>query len=422
MIYTSPDAQWIAVRRGRAVTLVVGIPPATPPDQPIEPGALTLDDDATEIAFVGAPSALVAISATRVVLHQLPSLEATAVLALDAPMKLAAITGPRFALVGADGKRVLVVRVAGKTLLGQVIDHATPLELVVGLDRNQLLFGIMRRLEVWDAVSARPVLRLQLQLPPPPRNVGAAQGHLWATRPGSDEIFLYRLSDGRPFRHHAGSAIEDVVCHPASPVLILVTARGLVRLHCFAHSLALVDAPWQRGDALAQLVSGSDLFLVGDTWRVAITTTQSGDRIPVVPAAPPSPSPSPPQPQPTTSERGPEWRDALATIAGDVAAGTKIQTYPELADTQLGALAQRLALGAPAQRALIALYAVYLAGEPAVPIAQLARVLDDWSEPLGQGELAARALLRRRGGRVSLRPAVTDLLDGAAPITSMPVP
>ena len=76
------------------------------------------------------------------------------------------------------------------------------------------------------------------QLPPPPRTVGAAQGHLWATRPNSDEVFVYRLSDGRPFRHYAGAPIREVICHPASPLIVLVTPRGLVRLHCFAHSAA----------------------------------------------------------------------------------------------------------------------------------------------------------------------------------------
>lgn len=54
-------------------------------------------------------------------------------------------------------------------------------------------------------------------------------------------------------------------------------------------------------------------------------------------------------------------------------------------------------------------------GEPNLSIARLAHLLGDWAEPLGQGDLHALAMLRRRDGRVSLRTAVTNVLDGAAP-------
>jgi hypothetical protein len=64
---------------------------------------------------------------------------------------------------------------------------------------------------------------------------------------------------------------------------------------------------------------------------------------------------------------------------------------------------------------LIALYSLYLVGEPALSIARLAHVIADWPEALGQGELGALALLRRRGGKLALRGAVTDVLDGVAP-------
>src|SRR5262249_23346468 len=73
-------------------------------------------------------------------------------------------------------REVVVVRAAGRALSAQPIDPGTPVEFVVGLERNQLLLGLLRKLEVWDAVSARPLLRLQLQLPPPPRRIGAAHG------------------------------------------------------------------------------------------------------------------------------------------------------------------------------------------------------------------------------------------------------
>ncbi|HZJ66573.1 MAG TPA: hypothetical protein VFD36_23870 [Kofleriaceae bacterium] len=117
---------------------------------------------------------------------------------------------------------------------------------------------------------------MQLALPPPPRLVGPAHGHVWVVRPGGDEALVCRLSDGRPFQHQVGASILDVVYHAASPLLILVTARGLVRLHCFAHALTLIESPWLPGAALAQLVVGEDIALLGmaehddEPWRVPI--------------------------------------------------------------------------------------------------------------------------------------------------------
>ncbi|MEO8703267.1 MAG: hypothetical protein ABI867_24685 [Kofleriaceae bacterium] len=431
LILIAPDAQWIAMRRGREVSLVLGIDQATAHEPAPPPGALTLDEDDVDLAFVGMPSLLVAVhrgAAPRVVLYSVPALEPVATLALDTAMRLAAITGPRIALLSLDARRVLVVRVASRALSGSPIEPNGTVELAVGLERNQLLLALAKKLEVWDAVSARPLLRLQLQLPPPPRSVGPAQGHLWATRPGSDEVFIYRLSDGRPFRHHVGSPVEDVICHALSPVIVVVTARGLVRLHCFAHSLGMIEAPWQRGEPLAQLVLGEDLQLVGgdDLWRVPIGAS-------VAPALAPVPEPAPAPPQSAAEklramrERWPEAHpaepaapEAPAVVATVVAA--PVRTTGNWRDAlgadvrhgELAELADRLAQAEAARRALVALYASYLTGE-APAIAALAASLGDWTEPLGHGELAALAMLRRRGGRVRLCAAVTDLLDGHAP-------
>jgi hypothetical protein len=109
------------------------------------------------------------------------------------------------------------------------------------------------------------------------------------------------------------------------------------------------------------------------------------------------------------------WRDVLAGYGGELVRG-QIAEAPEVAaDTELGRLAQRLGLAGAARQALAALYAAYLIGEPMLPLAQLAQALGDWIEALGQGELGALAVLRRRGGRVGLRGAVSDVLDGAPP-------
>ncbi len=466
---SSPDGQWVAIRRGREISLLAaGAPPAV--------GMVMLDHDDADHALVGPPTmlAIVTRDATpRVTLHQPPYLDAVARLDLDMPMRIAAITGPRIALISADGKHVQIVRAAGRALSSQTLELESPVEFAVGLERSQVLFSLLKKLEVWDAVAGRPLLRMQLQLPPAPRTVGPAQGHIWAMRPGSEEIFVYRLSDGRPFRHLVGAPVEHVIYHPASPVVVFVTARGLVRLHCFAHSLSVVDAPWMRGHALAQLVTGDDITLIGlgpdddEPWRVPIGGTVAGSSpsvsAPESDAAPPSaaaPAPAGDRMRPLR-ERGAEpvddaatppsgraadrmrslrdrgkpddgdavpargslragrkeWRDAIAECGLELARGGAHELPVVGVDTELGALAHRLGLTAVARRALVALYGLYLIGEPPLSIASLAHVLGDWTEPLGRGELATFAMLHRERGRVGLRAAVTDLLDGATPRT-----
>jgi hypothetical protein len=470
MIATSPDGQWAAVCRGREVALhASGAGPAT--------SRIEIESPDADLTIIGPPSVLGIVtrgtaggaSVDRMVLYLPPYLDAVARLDLEGPMRIAAVTGPRVVLLSPDGKVVTIVRVAGRALSAQTLETGSPVEFAVGLERNQVLFSLMRKLEAWDAVSGRPLLRMQLPLPPPPRAVGSAHGHLWAFRPGGEDILVCRLSDGRPFQHHAGAPIDEVISHPASPVLILVTPRGLVRLHCFAHALTRIDAPWQPGVALAQLVVGQDVSLLGagadddEPWRVPIAgagapplsldTGESSSEAPtdrlrpgrdrlvldlgmagsaaersplatVPPSAPHDPpeaarrpaSPaSPAMPRLGETARVRAWRDPLAAFGGELARGAEAEIPVVAADTELGQLAQRLGLPAPARRALVALYSLYLVGDPGLAIARLAHVLGDWAEALGQGELGSLAMLRRRGGKVGLRSSVTDLLDGIAP-------
>jgi hypothetical protein len=462
MIATSPDGQWAAVRRGREVALLAGgAGPAT--------SRLELETEDADLVIVGPPSVLAiatrgdagGASLNRMVLYLPPYLDAVARLDLELPMRIAAVTGPRLVLVSLDGKAVTIVRVAGRALSAQALDTGSPVDFAVGLERNQVLFGLLRKLEAWDAVSGRPLLRMQIPLPPPPRIVGPAHGHLWSTRPGSSEILVCRLSDGRPFRHNVGSAINDVVCHPASPLLVLATSRGLVRLHCFAHSLTLIEAPWRPGMSLGQLVVGDEISLLGmpehddEPWRVPISgagapalpletsepasePVSAADKLRAMrdratpelgaspqtagtasPAGAPRPEapPGPARPEvpsgPATRTRA--WREPLATYGAELARGADAELPVVAADTEVGQLAQRLALPSNARRALVALYSAYLVGEPGVAIARLAHALGEWYEALGQGELGALAMLRRRDGKVALRHSVTDLLDGVAP-------
>jgi len=429
-IATSSDGQIAVIRRGTRLSIVGD-----------EAAGVELASDAVDLAVVGPPNAVLAVlraPSPRVVLYTLPELEAAATIELDAPFAIATICGARVVLATADGRRLVVVRVASRALAAQGIDPGATAEFVVGLDKNQLLLGLPKKLEVWDPIAGRPLVRLQLQLPPPPRSVGAALGHVWATRPGSDEVFVYRLSDGRPFRHHVGAPVERAIARSTSPVIVLVTARGLVRLHCFAHSLTPIDSPWTPDTALALHGHGDDVALLGATrtaaWRIALDAPNAGDRGggsgPVhtieqaraqQPAAEAKPAPTP-APR-IVAKLDPAWRDPLAGAAAAVVRGAgatgsaarprfELPTLPD--DCELAVLARRLALGEPARRALALLYGLSLAGET-LSIANLARALDDWTEPLGQGELRARDLVRRYLGGIVLRRVVLEQLDGAPP-------
>jgi hypothetical protein len=441
---TTPDGQWAVVRADRQVLLLAaGAAPAV--------GRIDLESDDADLALVnGPPNVLIVATrsagATRITLHYPPELEATARIDLTHSARIAAVSGGRLVMVSADHKEVTIVRASGRGLASHAIDlQSGTIEFVAGIERNQLVVGQTRKLEVWDAVSGRPLRKLALELPPPPRMIGAAAGHMWVTRPGSDEVFVYRLSDGRPFRHYVGAPVEQVITHPVSPLIVLVTPRGLVRLHCYAHSLFAIDSPWQPGSAtaLSQLVVGDDISLLGmsdgdaEPWRVPIggvgstvSTEASVEAAPAEPVlvtaadklramregTPTHAAPAPAYTAPTSS--GPSsraWRDALVAYGQELARGVESELPIVAVDTELGDLAHRLGLSAIARRGVTAMYALHLVGEPGLPIARLAKTLGDWTESLGQGQLAGLAMIDRSGGKVRLASAVTDLIDGAPP-------
>ena len=280
MLATSHDSQWAVLRRGRTLSLYAS-------------GALvrtlTLPDEDDAITFVGPPTVLARVSnahapvPTRIELLSLPSLAVAAHLDLDARLKLFAVNGPRLALVGPDHlghlTKVVVVRTAGHGLAAQPLDtNGVPVENIAGTGERWWLVLRKDAQQFNDAISARLIGRPQLPLPPAPRMIGAALGHVWVTPTNSETLFIYRMSDGRPFRHHAGATIQAVICHPASPVIVVVTPRGLVRLHCQAHSLSLIESPWVPNTDLALLAPGAeDVSLLGippdseTPWRVPIS-------------------------------------------------------------------------------------------------------------------------------------------------------
>lgn len=412
---TSADGQWAVARVGTTLTVLERPPPT--PEAPISqaPVVVELPSADVDLAIVMPGGVLVVERAAtdgtspRLVLLSLPDLEAVAASELEPGYRIVALTGSRVVL-GNGGTRFVIVRIAARALAIQTVEPGAA-DFVAGMDSHQLLFGLAKKLEAWDAVSGRPTLRMQLQLPPPPRAVGSALGHLFVTRPGSDEVYIYRLSDGRPFRHQTGAKVERAIGHPTSGIVVIVTARGLVRINCFAHSLTLLDTPYTPGTALAIHGIGDTVTLLGvaesgEVWRASLDATH---------AAPAVITPAPPRAVDHVVEAGSaSWRRSLVEAARAVSRGEPAGwALPE--DCELARLAARLALGAPARRVLAMLYGCYLIGEP-LSIARLAELADDWTEALGRGELAQLALLRRLPeGRVRLRHAVSNLLDGAPP-------
>lgn len=437
-IATSPDGQWVVTRADRRLVLIAGSGGTVATAQ--------LEADDTDLAIVhGPPNVVIAVTraagTTRITLLFPPELEPTAKIDLPGTHSLVAITGGRFAMLSADHRELTIIRATGRGLSSHPIDvQGNVLEFVAGIERNQLVVSQPKKLEVWDAVSGRPLRKLVLELPPGPRTITPTAGHLIATRPASDELFVYRLSDGRPFRHFIGAPVEQVLGHPTSPLAVLVTTKGLVRLHCYAHSLFTIEAP--AGHAIAQLAAGDDVSLLGfdrdpeDLWRIPLGGTIGTPLVveepaPASPAAPaitaadklramrealpvaqPAAVSTPASPSISAPRRPSTWRDALATFGDHVLRNIESELPAVAADTELAELAQRHELQGTARRGLAILYALYLVGEPALSLARFARLLGDWPEALGQGQLGTLGLIEKAGGKVRLAAVVSDALDG----------
>lgn len=303
-LVASPDGKWVVSRQDRELaSFANGQGPAE--------ATSVLDLDDFEVAVLGTPPVVVVVTGANehvppaVQIHRLPELDQVARVELPYAMRIASTTGARLVLLSRDGK-LFFVRVTPRALALQPADPGGAVDLAIGLERDQALLGMSRKLEVWDTSINRPALRLQLQLPNPPRVGGAAKGHLWAFRTGDEDLYVYRLSDGRPFRHHAGAVITNVVSSLASPYAVIVTPRGPVRLNCFAHSLHVIDSPWTAGSALTLLGADEDVALVGlapgtaAPWRANLarpnTASSSSDPVPAptpVPASNPFSAPAP---------------------------------------------------------------------------------------------------------------------------------
>ncbi|HEY0249944.1 MAG TPA: hypothetical protein VGC41_00370, partial [Kofleriaceae bacterium] len=131
----------------------------------------------------------------------------------------------------------------------------------------------------------------------------------------------------------------------------------------------------------------------------AITTLPAAMSVPMTPSPPP-----------VASKGTGAWRDPLVAFASEALRGADVAVPVVSIDNELGELAHRLNLSVTARRGLTILYATYLVGEPALSLARLAKLLGEWPEALGQGQLAA--LTQKADGKLRLSATITNELDG----------
>lgn len=433
----SPTGAWIARRTGAQLSLHAAA-------RLSEALHVELERDDVDVAFAGPPDQLVVVvrgaATTQVLLYNPPDLEIAARAEVDGRAELAAVTGQRVALVTGEHRTMVLVRCAPRALVVQPTESGPLVEAVVGLEEQKLLVVQPKKIEQWDAVSRRPMLRLNLPLPPAPRLLGAAKGNFWAAQPGKDALVIYRASDGRPFEHRVGAGVVAVASNLASPHIAVATERGLVRVHAFAHTTTAMGA--RSAAALAQAVVGEDPILYGCDDAQALWKVSLADGAPIerqVVASPGSGggrgiSIEPIGAAPKVSKLAPArpsdaraWRDALCAWTeealarhareGALARPAPLDDPAVPFDAALSALGDRVS--PTGRRALALLYGAWLRGEPRLPIATVAAALgggdEAWGEALGASSLAAAGWVDVDGGAIGLCRAIARHLDGAVP-------
>ena len=431
----SPDGAWIARKAGARLSL-------HPAARLADAATVELDTDDFDLTFAGPPDQLVAVVrgpiATQVLLYNPPDLEIAARGELDGRAELQGVSGPRLALIAGEHRKLALVRCAPRALVVQPTDSEPMIENVVGLEDNKLLVCWAKKLEQWDAVLRRAMLRLNLPLPPAPRLLGAAKGAFWSAHVGGDSVYAYRASDGRAFEHRIGGAVVSVASHLHSPTLVVATAHDLVRIHIFAHTTVSMG---NRGAAaLAQAVTPAGEATIygcddGDAlWRASlaegasiereqIATRPRGIVLDAIGAKPPVSRVT--KPARTTGEAARGWRaDLVGWTEGALARETKSGFAPQPIDdpaipfdAALSVLGDRIA--PTARRALALCYGAWLRGAPRTAVATVASVLgggdEAWAEALGAGTLGAHGWVTVEAGAIGLHPVVARHLDGAPP-------
>lgn len=416
----SGDPEWVVVQRGDTFTLLDNLNQAH--------GDLELPHRAPGATMLFCNGSIVVAQTiddqTTISALSIPGLAVAAQLPLPGTWSMCCVTGQRVALLAANGQRVALIRVASKALSLIEFELGAPAEFVLPLEKQQILIGTGKKLEAYDALTGRPTMRVNVALPPAPRTLGTAQGHLWITRPGSDSLLIVRLSDGRTFPHVVGAEPLHSYSDLRSPYLVIQTAQGLCRLHCFAHSLVAIGTP--AADAYTLQPNGDETVLVGmadndaTPWRASLATNN-------IMSVAPSPSMGGAALGPATTHVGSAavaptrpfvssaWRSKLATFeAANDTATLRTLVAP---DSGLARWCASAGFGDQALQTVAYLYARYLRGALPLPAAELAHWLGDhdaaWQESLGHGELATHGLIEHSTAGVALRFIAGRFFDDA---------
>lgn len=421
------DPEWAVVQRDQIFSLFDATNTVV--------GELELQHVAAELPILFCNGHVLAIQhdaeTTTVTALTIPNLTPSAQLQLPGRWLPKCVTGQRIALLAESGLKIAIVRVAARALAVIEFDIGAPAEFVLALDKQQILVGSGKKLEAFDALTGRPMMRVNVNLPAAPRNVGSAQGHLWITRPGADSLTVVRLSDGRVFPHVIGAEPLSVYSDLHSPYVVIATERGLVRLQCFSHTMVALGTP--PASVWALQPNGNDTMLLGmgvddpGPWRAGLANSNAA----VTPAhtveALTSSSPAqsaqgnvalvrtmrPPPRSATTS-----WRSQLAAVdlePGNLAA----QRAAVPADSTLLQWCSASACSDIATSLIVVLYARYLHGAAPLPLREAARCVGDhdaaWHEVLGHGDAAGHGLLDHSSAGLSLTLAGSRFFDDCVP-------
>ncbi|MEZ4404711.1 MAG: hypothetical protein R3B06_32125 [Kofleriaceae bacterium] len=213
-------------------------------------------DDAVALALT--PTHLVALGGGVVTVYELPGFDAVATALVAGATGLAGVLGDRLLVTGAGA--VTVLRLPTATV-GDELAAAAAIDGVVPLDGERVLVMAGADVATVSVVSRRLLGRLQARLPAPPRLVGATAGRrlVYVAQPGSADLLLLRLSDGRTLSYRAATTIQAIYAHPDAPWLAVATSRGLERVHAVTLAGHPMSADVERG---ACVVTTPDAALV----------------------------------------------------------------------------------------------------------------------------------------------------------------
>ncbi|HTJ41051.1 MAG TPA: hypothetical protein VL463_03120 [Kofleriaceae bacterium] len=442
----SPTGAWVARRTGAQLTLHAAARLG-------EALAIELATDDVDITFAGPPDQLVVVArapgATQVLLYNPPDLEIAARAEIEGKAELAGVTGPRLALITGEHRTLVLVRCAPRALVVQPTESGPLVEAAIGLEDNKLLVVQPKKIEQWDAIARRAMLRLNLPLPPLPRLLGAAKGNFWSAVAGRESVYVYRASDGRAFEHRLEGAVIAAASSLASPYIAVATDAGLLNVHAFAHTTTSLGA--RTAAALAQAVVADEPILYGcdgadALWRLSLVEGASIERQQIATSSSTASSSGgrglkldlgqgssgkPAVAKLVKPAKGGEgsrtWRESLVQWCEDAFAREKrseMLVKPEPIDdpqipfdAALSVMGDRIS--PTARRTLALLYGGWLRGTPAINISALAAVLgggeDAWAEALGTGALGGQGWAVVEGGKLALAPVIARHLDGAPP-------